>query len=80
MDNGLIERIETSLLFKYFLKYDLGETKVINPSLLTVFRRERLKDEEENLMDKLTNKTLKIALEKGLNTFPYVALMDSLSK
>ena len=35
-------------MFKYFLGYDPEETKLINPSLLTVFRRERLKDEEEN--------------------------------
>jgi IS5 family transposase len=65
-DRGLIERTETDLLFKYFLGYDPEETKLINPSLLTVFRRERLKDDEENLMDKLINKTVEIALEKGL--------------
>ena len=63
---GLIERTKTDLLFKYFLGYDPEETKLINPSLLTVFRRERLKDEEENLMDKLINKTVEIALELGL--------------
>ena len=65
-DRGLIERTETDLLFKYFLGYAPEETKLINPSLLTVFRRERLKDDEENLMDKLINKTVEIALEKGL--------------
>ena len=65
-DRGLIERTKTDLLFKYFLGYDPEETKLINPSLLTVFRRERLKDEEENLMDKLINKTVEIALELGL--------------
>ena len=65
-DRGLVERTETDLLFKYFLGYDPEETKLINPSLLTVFRRERLKDEEENLMDKLINKTVELALEKGL--------------
>ena len=65
-DRGLIERTKTDLLFKYFLGYDPEETKLISPSLLTVFRRERLKDEEENLMDKLINKTVEIALELGL--------------
>ena len=50
-DRGLVERIQTDLLFKYFLGYDPEETKLINPSLLTVFRRERSKDEEENLVD-----------------------------
>ena len=65
-DRGLVERTQTDLLFKYFLGYEPEETKLINPSLLTVFRRERLKDNDENLMDKLINKTVEIAIEKGL--------------
>lgn len=76
-DRGLIERTETDLLFKYFLGYDPEETKLINPSLLTVFRRERLKDEEENLMDKLINKTVEIALEKGLIEVKNKIIVDS---
>lgn len=40
-DRGLIERTQTDLLFKYFLEYDPKETKLINSSLLTVFRHER---------------------------------------
>ena len=76
-DRGLVERTETDLLFKYFLGYDPEETKLINPSLLTVFRRERLKDEEENLMDKLINKTVEIALEKGLIEIKNKLIVDS---
>ena len=76
-DRGLIERTETDLLFKYFLEYDPEETKLINPSLLTVFRRERLNDEEENLMDKLINKTVEIALEKGLIEIKNKIIVDS---
>ena len=76
-DRGLVERTETDLLFKYFLEYDPEETKLINPSLLTVFRRERLKNEEENLMDKLINKTVKIALEKGLIEVKNKIIVDS---
>ena len=76
-DRGLVERTETDLLFKYFLGYDPEETKLINPSLLTVFRRERLKDEEENLMDKLINKTVEIALEKGLIEVKNKLIVDS---
>ena len=76
-DRGLVERTETDLLFKYFLGYDPEETKLINPSLLTVFRRERLKNEEENLMDKLINKTVKIALEKGLIEAKNKIIVDS---
>ena len=76
-DRGLVERTETDLLFKYFLGYEPEETKLINPSLLTVFRRERLKDEEENLMDKLINKTVEIAIEKGLVEIKNKIIVDS---
>lgn len=76
-DRGLIERTETDLLFKYFLGYDPEDTKLINSSLLTVFRRERLNDEEENLMDKLINKTVEIALEKGLIEIKNKIIVDS---
>ena len=76
-DRGLVERTETDLLFKYFLGYDPEETKLINPSLLTVFRRERLKDNEDNLMDKLINKTVEIALEKGLIEVKNKIIVDS---
>lgn len=76
-DRGLIERTQTDLLFKYFLGYNPEETKLIDPSLLTVFRRERLKDEEENLMDKLITKTVEIALEKGLIEVKNKIIVDS---
>lgn len=76
-DRGLVERTKTDLLFKYFLGYEPEETKLINPSLLTVFRRERLKDEDENLMDKLINKTVEIALKKGLIEVKNRIIVDS---
>lgn len=41
-DVGLVERTRTDMLFKYFLGYQPEDTKLIDPSLLTVFRRERL--------------------------------------
>ena len=56
----------TDMLFKYFLDYNPEEIKLIDSSLLTVFRRERLIDNDENLMDKLIEKTVELALEKGL--------------
>ncbi len=65
-DRGLVERTMTDMLFKYFLGYDPEDTKLIDPSLLTVFRRERLKNEEENLMDKLIEKTVELAIKEGL--------------
>ena len=76
-DRGLVERTKTDLLFKYFLGYDPEETRLIDPSLLTVFRRERLKDEEMNLMDKLINKTVEMALEKGLIEVKNKIIVDS---
>ena len=68
-DRGLVERTETDMLFKYFLGYTPEDTNLIDPSLLTVFRRERLSNKENkeitstNLMDKLIAKTVQIALE-----------------
>lgn len=71
-DRGLVERTRTDLMFKYFLDYVPEEINLIDPSLLTVFRRERLSNkanEEEtsaNLLDKLIAKTVEIALKKGV--------------
>lgn len=76
-DRGLIERTMTDMLFKYFLGYDPEETKLIDPSLLTVFRRERLIDNDTNLMDKLIEKTVELALEKGLIEVKNKIIVDS---
>ena len=45
--------------------------------MLTVFCRERLIDEEKNLMNKLINKTVEIALEKGLIEVKNKIIVDS---
>lgn len=76
-DRGLVERTMTDMLFKYFLGYEPEETKLIDPSLLTVFRRERLIDNETNLMDKLIEKTVELALEKGLIEVKSKIIVDS---
>lgn len=76
-DRGLIERTMTDMLFKYFLGYEPEETKLIDPSLLTVFRRERLIDNDVNLMDKLIEKTVELALEKGLIEVKNKIIVDS---
>lgn len=79
-DVGLVERTLTDLSFKYFLGYKPEETKLIDPSLLTVFRRERItkyetdetgkrvkvKDSSEELMNQLIGKTVELAIEKGI--------------
>ena len=82
-DRGLIERTETDMLFKYFLDYLPEETELIAPSLLTVFRRERLSNKENeeetstNLMDKLIAKTVEIALNEGLIEIKNKLIQDS---
>lgn len=76
-DRGLIERTMTDMLFKYFLGYNPEETKLIDSSLLTVFRRERLIDNDENLMDKLIEKTVELSLEKGLIDVKNKIIVDS---
>lgn len=76
-DRGLVARTKTDMLFKYFLGYDPEETKLIDASLLTVFRRERLNDDDTNLMDKLIEKTVEIALEKGIIEIKNKIIVDS---
>lgn len=62
-DVDVVERSKYDMSFKYFL--DMApEENVINPSSLTKFRKMRLKD--MNLLDMLINKTVSIALEKGI--------------
>ena len=62
-DVDIVERSRYDMSFKYFLEM-LPEQDVINPSTLTKFRRLRLKD--TNLLDLLINKTVSIAVEKGI--------------
>lgn len=52
------------LSFKYFLEFDVEETKLIDPSLLTHFRRTRLQDVD--LLDLIISKTIEIAKEQGV--------------
>lgn len=62
-DVDVVERSRYDMSFKYFL--DMApEEDVINPSSLTKFRKLRLKD--MNVLDMLINKTIQIALEKGI--------------
>lgn len=62
-DVDVVERSKYDMSFKYFL--DMApEDIVIEPSSLTKFRKLRLKD--MNLLDMLINKTVAIAIEKGI--------------
>lgn len=62
-DVDIVERSKYDMSFKYFLGM-APEEDVIEPSSLTKFRRLRLKD--VNLLEMLINKTVAIALEKGI--------------
>lgn len=62
-DVDVVERSRYDMSFKYFLDMN-PEDDVINPSSLTKFRKLRLKDTE--LLNLLINKTVTIAIEKGI--------------
>ncbi|MCQ2009031.1 IS1182 family transposase [Sporolactobacillus sp. STSJ-5] len=62
-DVDVVERSRYDLSFKYFLSM-APEDPVIEPSSLTKFRKLRLKDIA--LLDLLINKTVTIAIEKGI--------------
>ena len=62
-DVDIVERSKYDMSFKYFLGM-APEENVIELSSLTKFRRLRLKD--INILDMLINKTVEIALEKGI--------------
>jgi len=62
-DIDIVERSMYDMSFKYFL-HMAPEESVIESSSLTKFRKLRLKD--MNLLDMLINKTVEIAMEKGL--------------
>jgi transposase len=62
-DVDVVERSRYDMSFKYFLEMS-PEEEVINPSSLTKFRKLRLKDAD--LLNLLINKTVSIAIEKGI--------------
>ena len=62
-DVDVVERSRYDMSFKYFLEMT-PEDDVINPSSLTKFRKLRLKDTD--LLNLLINKTVTIAIEKGI--------------
>jgi transposase len=62
-DVDVVERSRYDMSFKYFLEMT-PEEDVINPSSLTKFRKLRLKDTD--LLNLLINKTVTIAVEKGI--------------
>lgn len=62
-DRDLIKRAKTDMAMKFFLGLN-PEDDVVHPSLLTKFRRQRLKD--SNILDLLITKSVQAALKKKL--------------
>lgn len=62
-DVDLVDRARVDMSFKYFLEM-APEDEVIDASLLTHFRRQRLKNKD--LLDLLIGKTVEIAIEKNI--------------
>jgi len=63
-DRDLLKRTLTDMAFKFFLDLAPEETNLIHATTLTKFRNLRLKDED--LLDRLIQKTVQIAIEKGI--------------
>ena len=74
-DVELVERTQYDLSFKYFLDLAPEETKLINPTSLTKFRRQRLKDVK--ILDMLIGKTVEIAIEKKIIKKKNSIIVDS---
>lgn len=74
-DRDLVKKAKVDMEMKYFLGYAPEELKLINPSLLSKFRKERLKD--ISLLDMMIQKTVEIALEKGIIEVQNKLIQDS---
>ena len=90
-DEGLIKMAKVNMEYKYFLGLDPEETEIIDPSLLTKFRRSRIAkyeqdengnivkttDKSQELLDTLISKTVDLALEKNIIKKRNVGIVDS---
>lgn len=63
-DRDLVRRVRFDMEMKYFLGYQPEDTEFIDPSLLTRFRRTRLKDSD--ILNLLIGKTVEIGKAKGI--------------
>ena len=78
-DRELIRRTKTDLEFKFFLDYDVEEENFIDPSLLTKFRRTRIKtqDKANDLLEELIKITVEMALDAGVIKKDTKIIIDS---
>ena len=61
-DEALISSAQTDMAYKFFLHLD-PEAKMIDPSLLTKFRKTRI---TEDILEEMLKETIQQALDKGL--------------
>ena len=90
-DEGLIKMVNVNMEYKYFLGLDPEEKDIIDPSLLTKFRRSRIAkyekdengklikvvDKSQELMDILISKTVDLAITKGIIKKRNIGIVDS---
>ncbi len=90
-DVGLINMVNVNMEYKFFLGLDPEDKNVIDPSLLTKFRRMRIatyeKDENgksvktadnsEVLLDRLISETVDLAVTKGILKKKNMGIVDS---
>lgn len=90
-DIGLINMVKVNMEYKYFLGLDPEDVEMIDPSLLTKFRRNRLakyekdengklvkvQDDSQKLMNALISKTVDLAKEKVIMKKRNVGIVDS---
>ena len=61
-DERLINSALTNMVYKFFLDLD-PEAKMIDPSLLTKFRKTRI---TEDILEEMLKETIQQALDKGI--------------
>ena len=90
-DEGLIKMVNVNMEYKYFLGLEPEEKDIIDPSLLTKFRRNRIAkyekdengklikvvDKSQELMDTLISKTVDLAITKGIIKKRNIGIVDS---
>lgn len=74
-DRGLIDQVRVNMEMKYFLGLSPEEVNIVDPSLLSKFRSQRMKDPE--LLDQLIQRTVEYAIEKNVITRRQSMIVDS---
>jgi transposase len=65
-DVRLISQAQTDMAYKYFLNLD-PEDEMVDPSLMTKFRKTRI---TEDILEEMLKETIRQAIEKGIALYP----------